>query len=400
MSKVLKEQPEQLFRSEIETLEQNAITRLVFPRIDDPDIIPLWLGEGDLTTPDFICEAAKRGLEAGDTFYIHTRGRRDLRDAIKDHLDGLYKIDLDPDRITVPGAAMMGMTLATQMALTTGAHALIIGPAWPNIENAMRVTGAEVEYLRQDLNDGRWQLDMKTVEAAVRDNTRAIFVNSPCNPTGWVMSRTEQQELLTLCRRRNILIIADEVYSRLVYDQDVAPSFVEIADDDDPVIVINGFSKSYAMTGWRLGWMVAPARYATLLTALSECFNTGSTAFLQTAGIVALEQGEDWVQKLRSQYAGGREIVMKVLGDHPSLELSAPHGSFYAFPHVPGLSSSWRLAERLADEAKVGVAAGVGFGPGNDEHFRICFAQSHERLEQGLQRIAGFLDARLNELIM
>ena len=281
MSKVLKEQPEQLFRSEIETLEQNAITRLVFPRIDDPDIIPLWLGEGDLTTPDFICEAAKRGLEAGDTFYIHTRGRRDLRDAIKDHLDGLYKIDLDPDRITVPGAAMMGMTLATQMALTTGAHALIIGPAWPNIENAMRVTGAEVEYLRQDLNDGRWQLDMKTVEAAVRDNTRAIFVNSPCNPTGWVMSRTEQQELLTLCRRRNILIIADEVYSRLVYDQDVAPSFVEIADDDDPVIVINGFSKSYAMTGWRLGWMVAPARYATLLTALSECFNTGSTAFLQ-----------------------------------------------------------------------------------------------------------------------
>ncbi len=387
-----------LFRNEIETFEQNAITRLVFPRLHDPEIIPLWLGEGDLTTPDFIRDAAKRSLEAGDTFYTHTRGRQDLRDAIKTHLEELYQVDLNPDRITVPGSAMMGMTLATQMALTTGSHGLIVGPAWPNIENTMRVTGAEVEYVRQHLVNGRWSLDLGKVEAAVRNNTRAIFVNSPCNPTGWVMSQTEQQTLLDLCRDRDILIIADEVYSRLVYDQPVAPSFVSIAEDGDPVIVINGFSKSWAMTGWRLGWMVAPARYATILTAMSECFNTGSTVFLQPAGIVALEQGGEWVQQLRSQYARGREIVMDVLGAHPALDLSAPHGAFYAFPRIPGLRSSWQLAERLADEAKVGVAAGVGFGPGNDEHFRICFAQSHERLEQGLNRIAGFLDAHLDEL--
>jgi aspartate aminotransferase len=388
-----------LLRPEIEALEQNQITSLAFPRMGDPDIIPLWFGQGDQATPPFICDAAKTGLDEGQTFYTHTRGRQDLRDALKTYLDGLYGTDLNPDRITVPGAAMMGMTLATQMSLTTGLHGLIVGPAWQNIFNAMQVSGAELDYVRQHFSDGQWSLDLDELKAAVKPNTKAIFINTPCNPSGWVMPTEQQRDLLAYCREREILIISDEVYSRLVYQGKSAPSFVSIANDDDPVIVINGFSKSWAMTGWRLGWIVAPARYENILTSLSECFNTGANVFAQSGGIAALEHGEGWLQELRSQYQTGRDMVMEKLGDHPLLEISPPQGTFYAFPRMPGCQSSWRLAERLADEAKVGVSAGSAFGPGNDEHFRLCFAQSHERLAEGLNRIVGFLDKHGDELL-
>ncbi len=387
-----------LLRPEIESLEQNAITSLAFPRMSDPDIIPLWFGQGDRITPSFICDAAKTGLDEGHTFYTHTRGRQDLRDALKTYLDGIYGIDLNPDRITVPGAAMMGMTLATQMSLTSGLHGLIVGPAWQNIFNAMLVSGAELDYVRQRFTDGCWSLDMDELKAAVKPNTKAIFVNTPCNPTGWVMPHNQQLDLLDFCREHEILIIADEVYSRLVYGDELAPSFVSIANDDDPVIVINGFSKSWAMTGWRLGWMVAPARYENILTSLSECFNTGANVFAQSGGIAALENGKPWLEELRAQYQTGRDMVMETLGNHPLLEISPPEGTFYVFPRVPGCQSSRRLAERMADEAKVGVSAGSGFGPGNDDHFRLCFAQSHERLAEGLRRIVGFLDEYGDEI--
>lgn len=382
-----------LLRDEIETLAQNSITRVAFPRMDQKDIIPLWFGEGDSPTPAFICEAAREALAAGQTFYQHTRGRQDLRDAVAAYLHRLYGVRLHPDRVSVPGSAMLAMNIAVQMALTTGSHGIIVGPAWPNIYNAMRVSGADITWVNQRLSDGRWQLDLAELRAALRPQTRAIFVNSPCNPTGWVMSAEEQAQLLALAREREVLIISDEVYQRLVFDAAAAPSFLSIAGDEDPVIVFSGFSKSWAMTGWRLGWMIAPARYATAVAAISECFNTGAAVFTQPAGIVALEQGEAWLAELKARYARGREMVGEILGDHPALALSLPEGAFYAFPRVPGLRSSMALAEALADEARVGVAPGEGFGPGNEDCFRLCFAQSHARLAEGLQRIRRFLDS-------
>ncbi len=190
------------------------------------------------------------------------------------------------------------------------------------------------------------------------------------------------------------MLISDEVYHRNVYDGEVAPSLMTLAGDEDPVIIVNGFSKAWAMTGWRLGWMVAPARYATQIAVLSECFNTGAPSIMQFGGIAALEDGEDLVQSLRAQYAGGREIVMDVLGDHPRIDLSRPEGAFYAFPRVRGMGSSLEFAEGLLREKDVGVAPGYTFGPGNQEHFRICFAQSHARLREALERIVAYVDER------
>ena len=317
-----------------------------------------------------------------------------LRDAIKDYLDRVYDVDLNPDRISVPGSSMMGITLASQMSVGAGRHALIVSPNWPNIENTLRATGAEIGFVRQRMENGRWTLDPEEILSAVRDHTGAIYINSPCNPTGWIVPASTLEALLAFCRERDIVLIADEVYHRSVYDDEVAPSLMTMATDEDPVIIVNGFSKAWAMTGWRLGWMVAPARYATHIAVLSECFNTGAPSFVQFGGIAALEDGEVLVQALRSQYAGGRDIVMEILGGHPRVELSRPEGAFYAFPRVEQMGSSLEFAEGLLREHDVGVAPGYTFGPGNEEHFRLCFAHSHERLREGLQRIVTYIERR------
>lgn len=383
-----------LLRPEIEGLEPSGIAKIALPRFTDPSVIPLWIGEGDSATAEFIREAGKRAIDEGYTFYAHTRGRVELRDALKVYLDRIYDIDLNPDRISVPGSSMMGITLAAQMSVGHGRHALVVSPNWPNIENTLRATGADISFVRQHLQDGRWSLEADDIIAAVRDDTRAIYINSPCNPTGWIIPRATLEALLVFCRERDVVLISDEVYHRTVFDADVAPSLMTLARDDDPVIIVNGFSKAWAMTGWRLGWMVAPARYATHIAVLSECFNTGAPSIVQFAGIAALEDGEELMESLRRQYAGGRDIVMDILGGHPRIELPRPEGAFYAFPRVDGMGSSLEFAEGLLRDYDVGVAPGYTFGPGNEEHFRLCFAQSHQRLTDALQRIVRYIDTR------
>lgn len=380
------------YRDEIESLEQNGITRVAFKRMDDPKVIPLWFGEGDTVTPDFIREATKKALDDGQTFYSHTRGRPELRQALKRYLESLYGVPIDERRITVPGAAMLGVTIAAQMALTTGDHGLIVGPVWPNIESVFRITGADISYARQRLTENGWQLSAGEIIDAVRPETRAIFVNSPCNPTGWVMSSEEQQKLLAFARAERILIIADEVYHRTVFDAAHAPSFLTIAREDDPVVVVNGFSKAWAMTGWRIGWVVTPVDYEIHWTALSECFNTTTNVFCQLGAVAALEQGEEFIRAQQVQFARGRDLVDAAFGNHPLFDYVSPAGAFYAFPRVRGCTDSMAFAEGVLAEEDVGVAPGYTFGPGNDAHFRVCFAQSHDRLEEGLSRIVSYTE--------
>ena len=383
------------FRDEIERLRQNGITQVAFSRFDDERVIALWFGEGDRPTADFIREAAKQALDDGHTFYAHTRGLPALRDAIKGYLDGLYGLDIHPERITVPGSAMLGVTMAAQAALGRGDHALVVSPAWPNIEAVFRVTGAELGRVRQRLGQEGWQLDLDELFASVKPRTRAIYVNSPCNPTGWIMAREDQRRLLGFCRERNILLISDEVYHRTVFEGDHAPSFLQVAADDDPLVVVNGFSKAWAMTGWRLGWMVTPLAPKIAWAALSECVNTGATVFAQYGGIAALQRGEGVVRQLREQYRAGRAIVDRALGGHQLIRHSSPTGAFYAFPRIHGLVDSMAFAQDLLREEDVGLAPGYTFGPGFDGHVRLCFAQSHDKLSEGLRRLVRFVERRL-----
>ena len=384
-------------RHEFETLEQNGITGVALPRIADPSVIPLWFGEGDLVTPHFIREAAKRALDDGRTFYDHPCGRADLRAAIKAYLDRLYGIDLEVGRITVPGSTMLGIFMAARMAAGVGDHALIVSPNWPNIDRAFRMAGCAFDFVRQRIEPGGWRLALEDLFAAARPNTRALFLNSPCNPTGWIMPATEQRRLLDFCRERGIVIIADEVYHRNVFEGDAAPSFLEVSAPDDPLVVVNGFSKAYAMTGWRLGWMVVPAGYEEQMAAYSECASTGAPNFIQSAGITALGEGEAFVREMRGHFRAGRESVMDLLAAHPRVELSEPAGAFYAFPRVRGLRSSVDFVRGVLAEEDVGLAPGSTFGPGNDGHFRLCFAQSRDRLETALHRIVRYLDRHDND---
>ena len=307
--------------------------------MDDPKVIPLWFGEGDIITPDFIRDAAKKALDDGETFYVHTRGLELLRLTIKTYLDSLYDIEIDPRRVSVPGSAMLGVTIAAQMALNKGDEALIVSPHWPNIESTYAVTGARVNTVRQRETPQGWELSAKEIIDKVTPDTRSIFVNTPCNPTGWVMSQEDQEELLACCRDRNILLIADEVYHRHIFGANVAPSFLQIARDNDPLVVVNGFSKAWAMTGWRVGWVVTPIEQSNHWATMSECFNTGATVFAQHACIAAIEKGEPFVQKLKAQYEAGARMVHESFSGQQRINLSPPKGAFYAFPKIEGINS-------------------------------------------------------------
>jgi aspartate/methionine/tyrosine aminotransferase len=380
-------------RPDITGLPQSGIAKIAIPRLGDPSVIPLWFGEGDRITPDFIREAAMAALEEGETFYNFTRGTLHLREAIGDYLARIFGVDVHPDRITCPGSSMLCVTIAAQLALQKGDHAVAVAPHWPNIEMTLKIAGAEVSSVRQRLTEVGWALTAKEIIDAVQPHTRCIFVNSPCNPTGWVMKPEDQLELLEFCRERQILLIADEVYHRMVYDGSLAsPSFLTIARDDDPVMIVYGMSKSWAMTGWRLGWVITPREASTAWQIMSENFNTGAAVFTQRAAATALRDGDELVAELLAHYARGRDIVMDVLSGHPRITLSRPEGAFYAFPRIEGIVSSLQFAQDLLDAEDVGVAPGYTFGDDNEQHIRICFARSHEQLEEGLTRLLRYLD--------
>lgn len=380
-------------REDIAALEPSGIARVALARLGDPDVIPLWFGEGDLVTPKFIRDAAVAALEDGETFYSFTRGTPHLREAIGAYLARTFGVEVHPDRITCPGSSMLCVTMAAQMALGKGDHAVSASPNWPNIDMTLRIAGAEVTPVRQRLTEQGWTLTAAEIIAAVRPETRLVFVNSPCNPTGWVMPAEEQEELLAFCRERQILLVADEVYHRMVYSgEPSAPSFLNIARDDDPLVIVYGLSKSWAMTGWRLGWVVTPRDAAKTWQIMSENFNTGATVFTQRAAATALRDGEELVAERLAHYARGRDIVMEELGGHPRITLSNPAGAFYAFPRIEGIDSSLQFALDLLEAEDVGVAPGHAFGDDNEQHIRICFARSHDQLAEGLRRLVRFLD--------
>lgn len=360
--------------------------------IGDPEAIALWYGEGDMPTPAFICDAAHRAMLAGETFYSHKRGLPELRQALAAYASGLYARPVAADRITVTASGMHGILIAMQAVLAAGDNAVLVGPLWPNAEATVRVVGAEPRVVGLDNRNGVWRIDLERLFAACDDDTRLIFVNSPGNPTGWMMETQEQQAILDFARARGIWVMADEVYARLVYDRDVAPSFLDLAEPDDPVVVVNSFSKSWAMTGWRVGWLTHPPWIGDALAELIEYSVSSVPPFLQRAALTAVTEGEDLVAEIRARCRLGRDIVTPALTAHPRVIMSPPAAAFYAFFRVEGMTDSLAWAHRLYRETKVGVAPGIAFGPAGEGWIRLCFASSAEQLRTAMERLTGFLD--------
>ncbi|MGZ5998189.1 MAG: aminotransferase class I/II-fold pyridoxal phosphate-dependent enzyme, partial [Rhizomicrobium sp.] len=273
-------------RPAIENLEPNGIGLVAMMALGEPGLIPLWFGESDLVTPDFIREAAKKALDDGKTFYSASRGILPLREAIRDFHKRTVGADVGLERISMPGAATLAVVTALQILAEPGDNVVVVSPIWPSIFQAAQMVGAEVRFARLD-DDWRssppgWSLDLEKMFSLCDAHTKAIFIASPGNPTGWVMKSQEQKAVLDFARKRGIAIISDEVYGTLVYDgAPHAPSFLQIADPDDNVFVINSFSKAWAMTGWRIGWLVHPARLEKQLGVITIANNTGPTSFVQ-----------------------------------------------------------------------------------------------------------------------
>lgn len=357
----------------------------------DSDVIKLWFGESDLKTPEFINRAANKALAEGHTFYTWQRGIPPLREAIARYTQRVYGIDCKSDRITVMGSGMQVIALTAQAIIEPGDNVIVVSPAWPNVINAVQVMGGLPREVTLDFKNGRWHLDLDRLFAAVDGRTRALFINSPSNPTGWVMSSADQKTVLDFCRKNRIWLIADEVYARLVYDRPVAPSFLQHAGPDDPLIVVQSFSKPWAMTGWRLGWMTSPANFGDILAKPIQFNTSGSPAFLQYGALAAIEEGEEFLKYMVERCRAGGEIVFQRLAALPRVRVARPEATFYTFFAVEGMTSSLELAKRLVLETKVGLAPGSAFGAGGEGYLRLCFAQSPERLATAMDRMEPLL---------
>src|SRR5579862_2603992 len=225
-------------------LSETPIAEVSMSVFGEPDVVPLWFGEGDLVTPDFVRDAANAALQAGETFYTWQRGLPELRAALSAYTERLYGIKCGPERISITTGGMQAILLSCQLLLDPGDNIVIVSPIWPNITSATKLVRGEPRYVALDRKpDGSWALDLQKVFDAVDDRTRAIFVNSPGNPTGWTMNSDQQRALLEFTRKRGVWILADEVYARLIYGRNAAPSFLEHATPDDALLVLNSFSK-------------------------------------------------------------------------------------------------------------------------------------------------------------
>ncbi len=375
-------------RPALKSMELQKIGAVARLGLEDPEVVPLWFGESDLNTPQFIKDAAVEALAQNKTRYVSARGVSQLRDALRRYTHRVYDLELDPNRVTVCGSGMTAIMIAFQCCVNNGDNVVIPVPVWPNALHSVEVMGGEPRLVRLDDTAEGWQLDLDKLFDAVDERTAAIFLASPGNPTGWVMPADQQRAVLAFARERGIWVIADEVYHRLVFDgAKAAPSFLSIAEPEDPVLVVNTFSKSWAMTGWRLGWMVHPPSLVEVIGDLSAYNNTGATAFVQWAGIAALEQGEDFVRHMISYSRTGRQIVLDAVAGFDRIHLTPPDGAFYAFLRVDGMTDSLRFAQNLVLEHKVGFAPGAAFGPGNENYLRLCFACAPERLHLAFERL-------------
>ncbi len=378
-------------RPEIKALPESGIVELVNYAREKKGLIGLWVGEGDRPTPQFIADAAAEALRGGQTFYTYQRGIPRLRQALADYLKRSYGTDIAPERTFITVGGMQAIKETVQMLIGPGDEVIVPSPCWPNIDAAIQIMGGAVKPVPLTFGNRGWTLDVERVMAACGPRTKALFVNSPGNPTGYMMTREEQQALLDFARTRGLWIVADEVYGRLVYDRKAAPSFLEIAHPDERVVVVNTFSKNWAMTGWRMGWVVASTQLGQVYENLVQYNTSGVPTFLQYGAATALEQGDAFLAEQVERCRQARDMVTETFSRLPRVRYAPPAGAFYAFFSVDGEPDARKLAFRIVDEANVGLAPGSAFGPGAPNFLRLCFACSLDTLREGLRRLEPVL---------
>jgi aspartate/methionine/tyrosine aminotransferase len=354
-------------------------------------VIPLWYGEGDLVTPDFVRDAAKQALDAGMTFYIpNMRGASDLTKALSEYQSDLHGVPIAVDRSTVTPGGMQALMLALELILDLGQNAVYVEPQWPNIRNLIHLSGGEPRAVALDLVDGEWALDMEKIKAACDARTRAIIFSTPANPTGWVATPQNFEDLLAFSRERGIWIISDEVYNRLYFEGRAAPSILTYADPDDLVLTINSFSKAWAMTGWRVGWLTHPASVASEVAAMTQYFNSGTAGFVQAAASAAIRQGEELTRTMQERCRHGIDLAYEALSMVDDIILPAkPKGGMYVFFSLKSQPDSREACRMILETTRVGLAPGFMFGKASENYLRMCICRDPAQLKLALERMVA-----------
>ncbi len=380
-------------RDLITELPTSKIRLVANAGIGREDVLAFWFGESDEVTPLAVREAASASLLKGETFYAHNLGLLELRASLAAYTSALHQ-PVGVERIAVTSSGVSALMIAMQTLVSPGDEVVAVVPLWPNLVAQAAIMGAKVKRVSLTPKLGAWGLDLQGLLDAITPSTKVLLVNAPNNPTGWTLSRGEQQVLLDHCRRRGTWIVADEVYERLYYVEGAkaAPSFLDLTTPDDRVIVIHSFSKSFLMTGWRLGWMVLPPALLDGVAKLIE-FNTScAPVFVQRGGQVAVDMANDFVPQLAARMKACRDTLLPLLQALPNIEVRSPLGGMYAFFRIAGQDDSLTLAKRLVTEAGLGLAPGAAFGDEGEGWLRWCFAsRDPQRLVQGVTRLKTFL---------
>ena len=382
----------------VEMVPRSRIRELAEIAMGMDGVLRLYFGESNLPTPEYIKRAAVRAMEDGFTFYTENAGLPSTRRAIAASYANLHGVELDPaSEIVVTASGVQALNLAIRSVLDPGDHGIALTPAWPNGSANMMMASATVCQIPHPLCGERYRVDFDALERAVTPRTRLLLYTSPSNPLGWVATEEEQQGLLDFARRHSLWLLADEVYDRLYYAGanlgDPVPSILRKATRDDAVMVVHSFSKSYCMTGWRVGWLIARRDLIAKTTQLNEFVVSHAPTFAQKAGETALAEGEEELLRMLERLKENRDLCMDALRGIAGVTVPKPDGAFYLFPKVDGLTDSFDFCRRLLEETRVGLAPGVAFGEGGEGSFRICYAAERSILEPAMERLTKFLRA-------
>jgi aspartate aminotransferase len=379
-------------RPQIQDLRTENIAVLAVRARELGDVIPLWYGEGDLVTPAFIRDAAKAAFDAGNTFYIpDMRGMGSLTETLSAYQSRIHGRPIPVSRSTITPGGMQAVHLAMSLLVDTGTNVVYVEPQWPNIHSAIHMAGGEPRPVALDF-DTDFRLDLDKLFARCDARTRAIAFSTPANPTGWTASREELEALIAFSRRTGIWIISDEVYGRLVFDRTVAPSVLQLAEDGDRVLSVNSFSKAWAMTGWRIGWLSHPSEIAPHLAAMTQYMNSGTAGPIQAGAAAAMAEGEGLVEEIRGRIKRGLDLTYERLSRMNGVILpEKPRGGMYAFFALEGEPDSAAACRRILEEARVGLAPGYLFGDSSRAFMRLCVFREEQQIRTALDRMVGAL---------
>ncbi len=372
------------------------------------DVLFLQFGESTLPTPPYVIEAVNRAAQEGWTFYTANQGLPSLRESIAGLINRLHAVEVDASEIQIAAGGVQALNLAIKCVIDPGDEALVLSPNWPNGSAMVEMFGGRAVEIPMARKGRRFTPDLDALETALSPRTRLLLYASPSNPLGWTATVAEQQMLLDFARRHGLWLLADEVYERIYYGEHapgdggndrkqtayagrLAPSILQLCTRADSVIVVNSFSKTYRMTGWRLGWMVGRADFVQKAAQLNEFIVSHAPTMVQRGGEAAIAQGEDDIAAMVEEFQERRDFAAGLLRAAPGVNLPEPEGAFYLFPQLEGVDDSYRFALDLLQKTHVAVAPGSAFGNGGEGSIRICYAPGMDVLRPAMERICEFI---------